>query len=64
LSRRASELEPASAKYAFTWAYYLVESGEKRTATAVLRRALDRGVSSSEITSLLNRLTRDPKPRP
>ena len=64
LSRRASELEPASAKYAFTWAYYLAESGEKRTATAVLRRALDRGVSSSEITSLLNRLTRDPKPRP
>ena len=56
LSHRASDLEPASAKYAFTWAFYLAQSGEKRTATAVLRRALDRGVASSEINHLLGRL--------
>jgi tetratricopeptide (TPR) repeat protein len=64
LSHRASDLEPASAKYAFTWAFYLAQSGDQRAATAVLRRAIDRGVRSSEITSLLDRLTSDRKPRP
>jgi tetratricopeptide (TPR) repeat protein len=55
-SRRASELSPASAKYAYTWAFYLAQGGDKPAAVAVLRRALDRGVASAESDALLGSL--------
>jgi tetratricopeptide (TPR) repeat protein len=55
-SRRASELEPASAKYAYTWAFYVAQRGDQRTAIGVLRRALDRGAVSIESYALLSRL--------
>ena len=56
LSRRASELEPASAKYAYTWAFYLAQRGDRRTAISVLGRALDGGAVSTESYTLLGRL--------
>jgi Flp pilus assembly protein TadD len=55
-SRHASELEPASAKYAYTWAFYLARRGDRQQAIAVLRRALDRRVASPESYALLGRL--------
>jgi tetratricopeptide (TPR) repeat protein len=59
-SRRASELEPTSAKYAYTWAFYLAERGDRQAAIAVLRRALDAGPVSAEIKALLGRLLSEP----
>ena len=58
-SRRASELEPASAKYAYTWAFYLAERRDLPAAIDVLRRSLDRGAVSPESHALLDRLARD-----
>jgi len=55
-SRRASELEPASAKYAYTWAFYVARRGDARTAISVLGRALDGGAVSTESYALLGRL--------
>jgi len=56
LSRRASELEPASAKYAYTWAFFLAQRGDRRTAISVLGRALDGGAVSADSYTLLGRL--------
>jgi len=61
-SRRASELEPASAKYAYTWAFYLAQRGDRPAAIAVLRRALDRGAVSAESQALLGRLQKEARP--
>jgi tetratricopeptide (TPR) repeat protein len=55
-SRRASELEPTSAKYAYTWAFYLAQRRDRRTAVSVLRRALAGGAVSVENYTLLGRL--------
>jgi Flp pilus assembly protein TadD len=55
-SRRASELEPASPKYAYTWAFYLAQRGGKQEAIAVLRRALDGKAASAECYGLLGSL--------
>jgi tetratricopeptide (TPR) repeat protein len=55
-SRRAAELEPASAKYTYSWAFYLAQRGDKQSAIAVLRRALDRKVASQETCALLGGL--------
>ena len=55
-SRRASELEPASPKYAYTWAFYLAQRGGKQEAIAVLRRALDGKAASAECYGLLRSL--------
>jgi len=56
-SQRASELDPASAKYAYTWAFYLAQRGDRQGAIAVLRRSLDGGAVSAESQALLARLT-------
>jgi len=58
LCRRAAELAPQHAGYAYTHAYYLMMRGYADEAAKVLRDALQRGVTSPEITSLLGRLTR------
>ena len=55
-SRRASELEPASAKHAYTWAFYLARRGDRQAAIGVLGRSLDAGAVSGESYSLLGRL--------
>jgi tetratricopeptide (TPR) repeat protein len=55
-SRRASELDPASAKYAYTWAFYLAQRGDKQSAIAVLRHALDGKAVSAECYALLGSL--------
>ena len=55
-SSRASELQPTSAKYAYTWAYYLARRGDKQSAITVLRRALDRGAADDESYVLLGSL--------
>jgi tetratricopeptide (TPR) repeat protein len=55
-SRRASELEPASPKYAYTWAFYLAQRGDQPAAIGVLHRAVERKVTSAEIHVLLGRL--------
>jgi tetratricopeptide (TPR) repeat protein len=55
-SRRASELDPASAKYAYTWAFYVAQRGDPNAAAGVLRRALDAGAVSADSYNLLARL--------
>jgi predicted Zn-dependent protease len=55
-SRRASELSPASPKYAYTWAFYLAQRGDKQAAITVLRRAVDGKAVSGESYALLGRL--------
>ena len=55
-SRRASELAPASPKYAYTWAFYLAQRGDKQAAITVLRRAVDGKAVSGESYALLGRL--------
>ena len=55
-SRRASELDPAFPKYAYTSAFYLAQRGDKQAATAVLRRALDGNAAGAESYALLGRL--------
>lgn len=54
--KKASELAPQQADYVYTYAYYLIALGRKDQASAVLRDALKRGVSSDEITSLIHSL--------
>ncbi len=56
-SRRASELEPSSAKYANARAFYLAQRGDRQTAIAVLRRAIDAGAANAESRALLARLS-------
>jgi tetratricopeptide (TPR) repeat protein len=58
LCRRAAELAPQHAGYVYTYAYYLMMRGHADEVARVLRDALQRGVTSPEITSLLDRLTR------
>jgi tetratricopeptide (TPR) repeat protein len=55
-SRRASELDPASPKYAYTWAFYLAQRGDKQAALTVLRRAVDGKAAGGESYALLGRL--------
>jgi tetratricopeptide (TPR) repeat protein len=55
-SRRASELDPASPKYAYTWAFYLARRGDKPAALTVLRRAVDGKAAGGESYALLGRL--------
>jgi tetratricopeptide (TPR) repeat protein len=55
-SHRASELAPASPKYAYTWAFYLAQRGDKQAAITVLRRAVDGKAVSAESYALLGRL--------
>jgi tetratricopeptide (TPR) repeat protein len=55
-SRRAAELDPASPKYAYTWAFYLVRRGDRQAAITVLRRAIDGKAPGAESYALLGRL--------
>ena len=55
-SRRASEIDPVSSKYAYTWAFYLAQLGDKPAAITVLRRALDRQAVGAESYALLGSL--------
>ena len=55
-SRRASELDPSSAKYVYTWAFYLAQRGDKQAAITVLRRAVDRKAAGSDSYALLGSL--------
>jgi len=55
-SRRASKLDPASPKYAYTWAYYLAQRGDKQAAIAVLGQALDGRAVGGESYALLGSL--------
>ena len=52
-SRRASALDPASPKYAYTFAFYLARRGDKQAAITVLRRALDGKAAGAESYALL-----------
>ena len=54
--RRASKLDPVSPKYAYTWAFYLAQQGDKRAAITVLRRALDGKAASADSYALLGSL--------
>ncbi len=53
--RKASELAPQNPSYVYTLAYYLVAQGRKNDAAHVLQAALQRGVTSAEITALSER---------
>ena len=55
-SRRASELDPGSPKYAYTWAFYLSQRGDKQAAITVLGRAIDGKAVGGESYALLGRL--------
>ncbi len=55
-SRRAAEINPASPKYAYTFAFYLAARRDKRAAIAVLRRALAKQAVSGESYALLAKL--------
>jgi tetratricopeptide (TPR) repeat protein len=55
-SRRASELDPSSPKYAYTWAFYLAQTGEKAAAIAVLERAIEGSAASRDAYELLGSL--------
>jgi tetratricopeptide (TPR) repeat protein len=54
--RKAAELMPQNPAYVYTFAYYLVAQGRKAEAAKVLQDALQRGLTSEEITSLLGGL--------
>lgn len=54
--RKAVELAPHHPNYLYTYAYYLAMLGRKDEASAVLKTALARGVSSPEINALLKKL--------
>jgi Flp pilus assembly protein TadD len=54
--RKAAELLPQNPAYVYTWAYYLAAQGRKAEAAKVLQDALQRGVTSEEITALLSGL--------
>jgi tetratricopeptide (TPR) repeat protein len=58
--RQAAELAPRHPGYVYTHAYYLVTLGRRDEAVSVLKAALARGVSSEEITSLINGLQTRP----
>jgi tetratricopeptide (TPR) repeat protein len=52
-SRRASQLDPDSPKYAYTWAYYLAQHGDKQAAITVLRQAVGGRAVGGESYALL-----------
>ncbi len=55
-SRRASEIDPASSKYAYTWAFYLARRGDQQPAIAVLRLAIAGKAVSRENYAFLSKL--------
>jgi tetratricopeptide (TPR) repeat protein len=55
-SRRASEIDPASSKYAYTWAFYLARRGDQQPAIAVLRLAIEGKAVSRENYAFLGKL--------
>jgi tetratricopeptide (TPR) repeat protein len=55
-SGRASELDPASPKYAYAAAFYLARRGDRSAAIGVLRRAVERKAASAESHALLDKL--------
>ena len=57
LCRRAAELVPQHAGYVYTHAYYLMMRGNVNEAAKTLQTAIQRGVTSPEITSLAERLS-------
>ena len=54
--RKAADLLPRNPAYAYTYAYYLAAAGHKADAVNVLQEALQRGVTSEQITALLGGL--------